>query len=46
MVVEDPNIPLLPDQVLCKDDDGVYVTYRDRLDSNLADGCRFGRKIP
>lgn len=44
MVIES-SLPLLPDQVLCKDDYGEYVTYKDRLDNGLADGCRYGRKI-
>lgn len=27
--------------VACRDDEGVYFTYRDRLDTNLADSCRY-----
>ena len=27
--------------VACKDDEGVYLTYRNRLDNGLADSCRY-----
>lgn len=27
--------------VACKDDEGVYMTYRNRLDNGLADACRY-----
>ena len=27
--------------VACKDDDGIYFTYKDRLDNNLADSFRY-----
>jgi hypothetical protein len=31
-------------QVVCKDDYGYYITYRDNLDSGLADPCRYSSK--
>ena len=36
MVVEDRE----DGTVVCEDDRGKYVTYKDRLDSGLADPCR------
>ena len=36
MVVEDREAGT----VVCEDDRGRYVTYKDRLDSGLADPCR------
>lgn len=32
--------------VLCKDDSGYYFTYKNRLDSGLADPCRYSSKRP
>lgn len=33
-------------KVLCEDEHGLYETYRNRLDSGLADPCRYsGRDI-
>jgi len=39
------DIKLEDNQVICKDDDGYYLTLKERLDSNLADPNRYsGRK--
>jgi hypothetical protein len=43
---EDPickNITLQENQVLCKDDDGIYLTDKSYIDSGLADPNRYGR---
>lgn len=36
---EGHNVP--EDKVICKDEKGYYVTYKKRLDSGLADPCRY-----
>ena len=33
------NVP--KDKVICKDEKGYYVTYKKRIDSGLADPCRY-----
>jgi hypothetical protein len=33
-----------PDQVLCKDERGYYVTFRGRIDSGIADPRRWGNE--
>ncbi len=33
------------DEVVLKDDDGLYITKKNRLDTKMADGNRHGRKI-
>lgn len=33
-----------PDQVVCSDQDGYYITMRNRLDTNLADPNRYANK--
>ena len=33
------NVP--KDKVVCKDDDGYYITYRHRIDNGLADPSRY-----
>jgi hypothetical protein len=33
------NVP--SDKVICKDERGYYITYKNRLDSGLADPCRY-----
>lgn len=33
------NVP--NDKVVCKDERGYYVTYKNRIDNNLADPCRY-----
>ena len=39
------NIELNEKEVVCKDDDGFYITSKERLDSNLADPNRYsGRR--
>lgn len=43
---EDPilqNIKLQDNQVICKDDDGMYLTEKHYIDSGLADPNRYGR---
>lgn len=45
MVVDHSQFNLLPqltaDQVVCKDGDLYYITYRNRLDSGVADALRY-----
>ena len=48
MVVEDVDatqVTLAKGEVLCKDDAHYYVTYKDRLDSGLADPQRQGKGV-
>ena len=33
------NVP--KDKVICKDEKGYYITYKKRIDSGLADPCRY-----
>ncbi len=33
------------DEVVLRDDDGLYVTKKNRLDTKMADGNRHGRKL-
>jgi hypothetical protein len=33
-----------PDQVLCKDERGYYVTFKERVDSGMADPRRWGNE--
>lgn len=40
MIVEE----LPSGKVVCKDDDGLYVTTLDRIDSGLADPNRYGHR--
>jgi hypothetical protein len=43
-IVPETNKPvyLFPDEVLCKDDEpGFYITYKNRIDSGLADPQRY-----
>lgn len=40
MVIED-----LGEMVKCKDDEGEYITYKNRLDNGLADSLRWSRKL-
>jgi len=40
--VEDFNLALSENQVLCKDDVGFYVTLKSRLDTGNADPARYG----
>ena len=37
------NIP--DDMCVCEDDNGEYLTYKDRLDNGLADPKRYSRSI-
>lgn len=37
------NIQLKDNQVLCRDDDGMYLTEKQYIDSGLADPNRYGR---
>ncbi len=42
MVVEPDKEEVIPDEMVkCKDDNGFYLTYKNRLDSGLADPCRY-----
>lgn len=46
-VVHETNAPmyLFKDEVLCKDDEpGFYITYKNRIDSGLADPQRYSGK--
>lgn len=39
------DVELNEKEVICKDDDGYYITLKERLDSNLADPNRYsGRR--
>lgn len=38
-IAEGHNVP--KDKVICEDERGYYVTYKNRIDSGLADPCRF-----
>lgn len=38
------GVQLKDGEVLCEDDEGVYVTTIDRLDNNLADSNRWSRQ--
>lgn len=43
----EPNVRwavLKEGQVVCKDDEGYYITYKDRLDNGLADRYRYSAK--
>ena len=33
------NVP--KDKVICEDENGYYVTYKNRIDSGLSDPCRY-----
>jgi len=33
------NIP--KDKVICQDENGYYITFKNRIDNGLADPCRF-----
>lgn len=33
------NVP--KDKVICKDEKGYYVTYKNRIDNGMADPCRY-----
>ena len=33
------NVP--KDKVVCKDEKGYYVTYKNRIDNGMADPCRY-----
>lgn len=33
------NIP--KDKVICKDENGYYITFKNRIDNGLADPCRY-----
>ena len=35
------NPTILDNQVVCKDDNGFYITFRNRIDSGLADPNRY-----
>lgn len=41
LIVVDESIPLGPNEVLCKDERGIYKTTIDRIDSGLADPNRW-----
>lgn len=43
MIVE-TDIKLLLNEVVCKDDEGLYITTKDRIDSGLADPNRYGNR--
>jgi hypothetical protein len=30
-----------PDKVICRDENGYYVTYKSRIDNGLSDPCRY-----
>ena len=36
-----PVVKLKENEVMCKDDKGYYVTYRNRLDNGMADPSRY-----
>jgi hypothetical protein len=38
-IAEGHNVP--KDKIICEDEKGYYVTYKNRIDSGLADPCRF-----
>jgi hypothetical protein len=38
-IAKNHNVP--PDKVICQDERGYYVTYKNRIDSGLADPCRY-----
>jgi len=37
--VSNHNIP--SDKVICEDEKGYYITYKNRIDNGLADPCRY-----
>lgn len=38
------GVELDQDEVLCKDERGYYITFRDRIDSGMADPRRWGNE--
>lgn len=38
-IAEGHNVP--KDKVICQDERGYYVTYKKRIDNNMADPCRY-----
>jgi len=38
-IAKNHNVP--SDKVICQDERGYYVTYKNRIDSGLADPCRY-----
>lgn len=35
----DHNVP--SDKIICQDEKGFYITYKNRIDNGLADPCRY-----
>jgi hypothetical protein len=38
------DVELQKNEVICQDDDGYYITYSERLDTNLADPNRYSSR--
>lgn len=43
-VVDSQTIGLQPNEVICKDDKGFYITTKDRIDTKIADPNRYANE--
>ena len=44
MIDEEKSSQAPDGMVVCKDDKGFYTTYKNRIDTGLADPCRYSSK--